>query len=304
MAKSKKTLLGATILFIDMESLRSLSPADFPPLLAEIPDKPETLSMRGALPDWTKFKILAVVGTRKYTSYGRDAVTKIIRELAGYPVIIVSGLALGIDSLAHQAALEAGLLTIAVPGSGISDRAIYPAQHLGLAKRILEKGGALLSEFEPDFRATIWSFPKRNRIMAGMSHATLVIEAEKRSGTLITSRLATEYNRDVLTVPGPIFSSTSEGPHMLIRLGATPVASGRDVLEALHIDTDETPKERTAPSDCSPEELAILELLSEPKPRDVLVMELGLPTMEVNMLLSLLEIRGLITEHLGKIHRI
>lgn len=286
-----------------MESLRSLSPADFPPLLAEIPDPPKTLSIRGALPRWEDYKILAVVGTRKYTSYGRDAVTRIIRELAGYPVIIVSGLALGIDSLAHQAALEAGLLTVAVPGSGISDRAIYPAQHLSLAKRILEKGGALLSEFEPDFRATLWSFPKRNRIMAGMSHATLVIEAEKKSGTLITSRLATEYNRDVLTIPGSIFSPTSEGPHMLIRLGATPVASGRDVLEALHVNVDELAEERTAPSDCSPEELAVLELLSEPKPRDILVMELGLPMMEVNMLLSLLEIKGLVSENLGKLRR-
>ncbi|HYF09987.1 MAG TPA: DNA-processing protein DprA [Candidatus Paceibacterota bacterium] len=285
-----------------MEEVRTLSPAEFPPLLAEIPDTPKTLYLRGALPDWNNYKILAVVGSRKYTDYGKEAVTKIIRELAGYPVMIVSGLALGIDSIAHQAALEAGLLTIAVPGSGLSDRAIYPAQHLGLAKRIVDSGGALLSEYAPDFHATLWSFPQRNRIMAGMSHATLVIEAEKKSGTLITSRLATEYNRDVLTVPGPIFSKTSEGPHMLIRLGATPVSSGADVLEALHIE-EAVADEKTPLSDCSPKELSILELLTEPLPRDTLIQKSALEAPELNMILSLLEIKGLVNERMGKIGR-
>jgi DNA processing protein len=287
-----------------MEGIRTLVPIEFPQLLSEIPDPPKTLYLRGTFPNEKEYKFLSVVGTRKHTDYGKEAVTKIIRELAGYPVVIVSGLALGIDSIAHQAALDAGLPTIAVPGSGISDKAIYPAQHLGLAKRILESGGALLSEYPPDFRATLWSFPRRNRIMAGMSHAVLVVEAQKKSGTLITSRLATDYNRDVLTIPGSIFSSTSEGPHMLIRLGATPVASGRDVLEALHIEADMEVSEKTSPSDCSPEELAVLALLTEPLPRDILVEELGRSAMEVNMLLSLLEIKGLVSESLGKIRRL
>ncbi|MCE9644065.1 DNA-processing protein DprA [Candidatus Parcubacteria bacterium] len=287
-----------------MEGIRTLVPIEFPQLLSEIPNPPKTLYLRGPFPDEKEYKFLSVVGTRKYTDYGKEAVEKIIRELAGYPVVIVSGLALGIDSIAHVAALDAGLLTVAVPGSGISDEVIYPARHLGLAKRILESGGALLSEYAPDFRATLWSFPRRNRIMAGMSHAVLVVEAEKRSGTLITSRLATDYNRDVLTIPGSIFSKTSEGPHMLIRLGATPVESGRDVLEALHIDADMEVSERTLLSDCAPEELAVLEILTEPLPRDVLAEELGRSTMEVNMLLSLLEIKGLVTERLGKIHRV
>lgn len=288
----------------DTKGIRKLLPSEFPSLLAEIPDPPKTLYLRGSLPDENRYKYLSVVGTRKYTSYGKDAITKIISELAGYPVAIVSGLALGIDSIAHRAALDAGLPTIAVPGSGIDDRVIYPAQHLELARRILREGGALLSEYAPDFRATLWSFPKRNRIMAGMCHATLVVEAEKKSGTLITSRLATDYNRDVLTIPGSIFSSTSEGPHMLIRLGATPVTSGRDVLEALHIEGADFPSEKATSSDCSPEELAILELLREPLPRDELVERLSLPAMEINMLLSLLEIKALVRERLGKIHRI
>ena len=287
-----------------MESIRVLTPAEFPPLLTEIPDPPKALYLRGVLPDFDKYKFLSVVGTRKYTSYGKDAVTKIIRELAGYPVVIISGLALGIDSIAHQCALESGLLTIAVPGSGLSDNVIYPAQHLELSRRILKAGGALLSEYKPDFRATMWSFPRRNRIMAGMSHATLVIEAERKSGTLITSRLATDYNRDVLTIPGSIFSKTSEGPHMLIRLGATPVTSGRDVLEALHIDTSDNQTESSNTSDCSPEELALLELLSEPLPRDLLMEKLEMPAMEINMIISLLEIKGLVVERMGKIHRI
>ena len=120
-------------------------------------------------------------------------------------------LLLGIDSIAHRSALDAGLKTIAVPGSGLDDDALYPREHLQLAREIVEKGGALVSEYEPDFKATTWSFPRRNRIMAGLSKAVLVVEAERPSGTLITARLALDYGRDVFAVPGSIFSETSRG---------------------------------------------------------------------------------------------
>ncbi len=156
--------------------------------------------------------------------------------MRGYNVTIISGLALGIDGLAHKAALKAGLKTLAVPGSGLDATVLYPRSHLQLAEEIVRNGGALLSEFKPQTQAATWTFPKRNRIMAGLSHAVLVIEAELKSGTLITSKLATEYNRDVLTMPGSIFSSTSEGPHMLIKLGATPVTASEDILRTLGIE--------------------------------------------------------------------
>jgi len=280
--------------------LKILTPREFPPLLKEITDPPKKLYHRGHLPDWNQ-KFLSVVGSRKYTGYGKEVCEFLIEGLTGNPITIVSGLALGIDGIAHRSALAAGLTTIAVPGSGLDEKVLYPSSHRTLAHSIIEAGGCLLSEFEPTFKATTWSFPQRNRIMAGMSHAVLVIEAEEKSGTLITSRLATEYNRDVLTVPGSIFSSQSAGPHMLIRLGATPVRNAKDILEALHLETKNnklTPKNY---SDCSPEEMKIIELLTEPREREDLINTLEMKTSEINALLSLMEIKGLIIESMGEI---
>src|SRR3989344_4788228 len=189
---------------LDDYPISELAKESWPKELLEIPQPPETLYIRGKLPA-PEFVRLCVVGSRKYTPYGREACEKLIGELRGHPVCIVSGLALGIDRIAHEAALKAGLPTIAVPGSGLDIEVIYPKSNLGLAKDILKHGGCLLSELPPKEKATTWTFPQRNRIMAGLSRAVLIIEAEQKSGTLITSRLATEYNRDVLTVPGSIF---------------------------------------------------------------------------------------------------
>lgn len=273
---------------------------DLPPLLSEIPDRPEKLSYRGTLPDWNAVKVLCVVGSRKYTGYGKEVCEQLIAGLSGYPIVIVSGLALGIDSIAHKAALAAGLKTIAVPGSGLDWKVLYPASHVPLAKKILERGGALISEFALDFKATPYSFPQRNRIMAGMSHAVLVIEAEQKSGTLITSRLASDYNRDVLTVPGSIFASSSRGPHMLLRLGATPITSSAELLDALGFKQEEKPAMRDY-SDCSTMEREVLGLLAEPLSRDELISRSGLSTSEVNTTLSVLEIKGFIKETLGEV---
>lgn len=284
-----------------MAVVTSLSPSDFPPLLSEIPDTPKQLFIRGKVPDWNK-KFLCVVGARRYTQYGKEACETLIRGLASYPIVIVSGLALGIDSIAHEAALGARLTTVAVPGSGLDSSVLYPATHRGLAEKIIANGGALLSEFEPNFKATPWSFPQRNRIMAGMSHAVLVIEAEKKSGTLITSRLATEYNRDVFTVPGSIFSPNTEGPHMLLRLGATPVTNSGELLEALGFKKTEEAQASRDYKDCTPEEQKILHLLQEPMARNVLIQKLKLPIHQANAILSVLEIKGLIRENFGEIH--
>ncbi len=282
--------------------IKLLDKKDFPPLLSEINDPPEKLYIEGKIPDWNQ-KFLAVVGSRKYTNYGREVCESLIEGLAGFPITIVSGLALGIDGIAHRSALKAGLATIAIPGSGLGEKVLYPSSHRTLAKSIVESGGCLISEFESDFGATVWSFPRRNRIMAGMSHAVLVIEAEEKSGTLITSKLATEYNRDVLTVPGSIFSSASKGPHMLIRLGATPIRSSEDILEVFGLKNDSAEKDNSKKySDCSPEEMKIIELLNSPQERDFLAESLNLKTSELSSLLSLLEIKGLIKESGGEIH--
>lgn len=276
-------------------SIRKLTAAEFPPLLAEIPQPPKTLYLEGALPS-PDLMLLAVVGSRQYTSYGKQVVDHLIAGLAGYPVGIVSGLALGIDGLAHEAALRTGLYTIAVPGSGLDPSVLYPASNRPLARKILESGGGLLSEFEPDFAPTKWSFTQRNRIMAGMSHATLVIEAAEKSGTLITARLASDYNRDLLVVPGSIFSRNSRGVHQFLKLGATPITDTHDILDALGIETTaDTPRpSTTAPSDLSTPERAIFEALAEPLDRDTLIRASGLPSHEANALLMQMEIKGLI----------
>lgn len=280
-------------------SIKTLSPAEFPALLREIPDAPEILYQKGILPD-ENHKFLCVVGSRRYSSYGKEACEKLLKGLSGYPIVIVSGLALGIDAIAHNAALDAGLKTIAVPGSGLDDSVLYPRTHRGLAKRIIERGGALLSEFEPKYRATPYGFPRRNRIMAGLSHAVLIVEAGPRSGTLITARLATDYNRDVLTIPHSIFSKNSEGAHMLIRLGATPVAESRHILEALGISEDV--KKKISLENLTSEESRVMGLIAEPCPRDELIQKLDIPVHKANVLLSIMELKGLITERLGEIH--
>jgi DNA processing protein len=283
-----------------------LTPDKFPKLLQEIPDPPKRLFVRGALPNDDQNKFLCVVGSRQYSQYGKVACEKIIAGLRGYPIVIVSGLALGIDSIAHYQALEAGLKTIAIPGSGLHESVLYPSTNHRLAQKIIERGGALLSEFEEKFRATPWSFPQRNRIMAGISHAVLVIEAEGRSGTLITARLATEYNRDVCAVPGSIFSKNSTGAHMLIRLGATPITSSHDLLQILSFDAagkNEQAKELEL-ENCSNTEKKILGLLRNPLARDELIRKLGIRAPEANVLLSVMEIKGLIIERMGEIHRV
>lgn len=285
-----------------MNKIRKLNFEEFPPQLLEIPQPPKTLYLTGILPPEETI-LLTVVGSRKYTSYGKMACEKIILGLAGYPIAIVSGLALGIDTIAHRAAMEAGLKTIAVPGSGLGERELYPASNLTLAKEIVARGGALLSEFPPDFRATQWSFPERNRIMAGLSRGVLIVEAGEKSGTLITARLALEYNRDVYAIPGSIFSDSASGGNTLIKRGATPVTSSADLLAALGFETTQENFAAQTKENANQEELLVLELLQEPLPRDAIIQALNRPTHEINMLLSVMELKGLIKEQLGCIYK-
>lgn len=282
--------------------IKILSRNEFPPALLEIPQPPEQLFVAGELPDPTEYYYLAVVGSRKYTSYGKEACERIIAGIAGYPIVIVSGLAMGIDGIAHRAALDAGLRTIAVPGSGLDQSVIYPRTHLGLAKEIIENGGAMLSEYEPDFRATPWSFPQRNRIMAGLSQGVLIIEAEEKSGTLITARMALDYNRNVFVVPGPIFSATSKGTNNLLRQGATPITCAKDLLEELgFVEQTFGTLDLTL---FTPEEQAILILLDEPLAREEILTSLNTPPAQTLSILTVLEIKGVIQERMGKIEKV
>lgn len=279
------------------DELKQLSPKQSPTLLREIPDAPKKLYVRGKLPS-EDLKWIAVVGSRAISQYGKQACEYLIEGLRGYPVVIVSGLAYGVDALAHQTALSVGLPCIGVPGSGLGWDVLYPRANMGLAKEIVKAGGALLSEFEPDFKATDYSFPQRNRVMAGMSHATLLIEAKERSGTLITARLATEYNRELLVVPGSIFSPQSKGTHQFLKLGATPVTEPSDILKALNIPMTDIvcPSSR---DDLHKDEKRVLEIIAAPCSRDALISQLKLQISEANILLSTMEIKGLIVEEMG-----
>ncbi len=291
--------------------IRELERTEWPKQLLEIPQLPERLWIRGSLPE-EGTKLLAVVGSRAMTRYGQEACEKLIAGLAGYPVSIVSGLALGVDACAHKAALAAGLHTIAIPGSGLDDSVIGPRTNLGLAKEIVAKGGALVSEHEPHHIAHPYDFPSRNRLMVGLADAVLVIEAGPKSGTLITARLASEYNRDLLCIPHRIGDPHAFGPHLFIRLGAALVIEPLHILEALKIPPRET-SARTAPTDLEDAELGIWSMLEEPKTRDeilrastLLSISAGRPASTGELLTALvaLELRGLIKEEFGAWHRL
>ncbi|MBI2097957.1 MAG: DNA-protecting protein DprA [Candidatus Vogelbacteria bacterium] len=285
-----------------MEKIIKLSPERFPPALKEINDPPEALYLEGTLPD-KNYTYLTVVGSRRYSRYGQEAAEKLISGLTDYPIAVVSGLAIGLDTIAHRAALAAGLSTIAVPGSGLDRAVLHPPSNRRLADQIIEAGGALLSELEPLAPAGVHTFPRRNRLMAGLAKAVLVVEAGAKSGTLITARLALDYNRDVLAIPGSIFAPTAFGTNQLIRQGATPITASEELLLALGFEPEISPagKRQTAPLTES-EERAVELLTVEPLPRDELIRRLSLAPADANSLLALLEIKGLIKESLGEIY--
>ncbi|MBI3888588.1 DNA-protecting protein DprA [Candidatus Nomurabacteria bacterium] len=281
-------------------NLKILEGKNIPAELLRIPQPPKKLYIAGKLPPEGTV-CLAVVGSRKATTYGRDVVKKLISGLKGYPIAIVSGLAVGIDALSHEAALGAGLFAVAFPGSGISEEAFFPPTSLKLAERIISSGGCILSEFEPDMKAAFYTFPMRNRLVAGLSKAALIIEAQEKSGTLITARMALDYNKEVLAVPGPISSEYSKGTNTLIRAGATPITCSDDILEALGFKIDKESKQQSLFEDARPEEKSVLKLLTEPMERDDLIREMKLSTGDANALLSVMEIKGLIKEEMGEI---
>jgi DNA processing protein len=210
------------------------SAAGFPPLLRAIHDPPRGLFLRGGGgEDVLSWPAAAVVGARACSSYGGQVARMLGRELAAAGVLVVSGLARGIDGEAHRGALEAGGVTVGVLGCGI-DR-IYPAAHAQLAEGMSERG-LVISEYEPGIEAAPWRFPARNRIIAGLCQATVIVEARERSGALITADFALEEGREVFVVPGEITSALSAGTNRLLKVGAAPLTDPRDVLEVLGVE--------------------------------------------------------------------
>ena len=264
---------------------------DYPRILREIPGPPPVLYFRGTLPAQDD-PTVAIVGTRRATAYGREATARIASDLAAAGVTIVSGLAKGIDGFAHRAALDAGGRTIAVLASGVD--VIYPPEHRQLAERI-EESGALVSDYPPGTKPDAPNFPARNRIISGLSLATVVVEAPSRSGALITVGFAADQGRDVYAVPGSILSSSSEGSNRLLRQGATPLTSAAELLEdlGLHPATSAEPEQTAFPM--TDEERSIYALVTaEPQHIDELAYSAGLTISAASALMMMLELKGLV----------
>ena len=264
--------------------------AAYPPLLRTIPDPPPVLWLRGDVdPELLSRPSVAIVGARACSSYGRTVARSLGRELAAAGLVVVSGMARGIDGEAHRGALDAGGITVAVLGCGV-DRD-YPAAHRDLAGRIVERG-LIVSEYEPGIEPAPWRFPARNRIIAGLCAATVVVEARERSGALITADFALEDGREVMVVPGEITSAVSAGSNALLRLGATPVTAAADVLEPYGIEPD---VERVpAPGGLAGDLLA--RLAAAAASIDELARGLGIAPGEVAAALIELELAGRVSE--------
>lgn len=265
----------------------------FPPLLRSIHDPPPGLFLRhGQAAELLTHPAVAVVGARSCSPYGAQVARMLGRELAASGLVVVSGLARGIDGEAHRGALDAGGATVAVLGCGI-DRD-YPAAHAELAAAILERG-LVVSEYPPGVEPAPWRFPARNRIIAGLTAATVVVEARERSGALITADLALEEGREVFAVPGEITSGLSHGTNALLRIGATPLTAVADVLESFDLEAQSPPE----PS-LSVEAAQVLSLVCDsPSSADQLARASGLAAGALSAALAELELAGLVAEGAG-----
>ncbi len=264
---------------------------DYPRRLRQIYNPPPVLYARGGLLPQDEWAV-AIVGTRRPTDYGREAARVLAEGLAREGITVVSGLALGIDGVAHRAALDAGGRTIAVLGSGF--RHLYPAQHRDLARRIVEQG-AVLSEYALDVRPEASNFPPRNRIISGLSLGVVVVEAGMKSGALITARFAAEQGREVFAVPGPIFHRPSEGTNYLIQEGAKAVTSVKDILDELDMTmVAEQQEARLTIPRSDIEEHILAQLEETPLHVDEIVRRTGVETAQVVSTLTLMELKGLV----------
>ncbi len=266
---------------------------NYPPLLKEIYNPPPLLYYRGTINN--QQENIAFVGSRKNTLYGKQVIEKIIPPLAQNNYCIVSGLAFGIDALAHQAALDANDRTVAVLATGLDKQSIYPSANRYLADKIIMSGGMLISEFPPGTPPLKHHFPQRNRIISGLSVAVVIIEAQQKSGALITARHALEQNREIFAVPGNILSSASDGTNNIIKQGAKPITAAEDIIETLDLAPINNYINTNTQQTVNKEEKILLSYLSsEPIHINELIRKSRFTAAEVNAIITLMEIKGLV----------
>jgi len=288
----------STLFYNFMEIFQiNLSDYDYLRDLPHIPDPPKKLFIRGKLPA-KRVKTVAIVGTRKPSAYGREIATKIASECAKNSIVVVSGLALGIDSIAHRAAIDSGGKTIAVLANGVDK--IYPRSHEDLGQKILQTNGAILSEYPNNTPARPWQFLARNRIVSGLADAVVIIEAASRSGTLSTANHALDQGKEIFAVPGNITSPLSAGCNQLIKNGANPLTSVEDLLDFLIPDRFE--KQTQLFKGDTREENVILEFLSKngTTSSDAIIKQTKLSASEFNQAITMLELKGLALNNGGE----
>lgn len=279
----------------NQENIRkiTLQEKKYPAILKEIHNPPKELYIKGKITNQDKVAV-AVVGTRKYTQYGKQVAFDIAGKLAKLGITIVSGLAKGIDTFAHQTALENNGRTIAVLGTSMDKASFYPSSNYALSEKIA-KNGAVISEYPEGTWGTKFTFPERNRIVSGLSLGVVVVEAPERSGALITATLAVEQNREVFAIPGPIYEKNSQGTNKLIQMGAKLVTNVDDILEELNLSHLITTKKKKKIKPENKEEEIIIPLLStQPTHIDEIIKKSKLPSSTVNSTLMILELKNAI----------
>lgn len=270
---------------------------EYPTLLKHIAHPPFVLYIRGSK-EILKNLCFGVVGTRALTDYGRRAAPSLTQDVVRGGFTIVSGLAAGIDTLAHKAALDAGGKTVAVLGCGVDDPTIFPPQNLKLAQKIIETGGAVISEYAPGTHGSKFTFPQRNRIISGLSKGVLVVEADVKSGALITAKCAVEQNRDLFCLPGSIYSRTSQGTNFMIQKGAKLVSTGADILEEYDIKISNVKREIRPENETEAKILALL--TTGPLTSDDIIRKTGLETSNIIVTLVSMEMNKKIRPLGGK----
>jgi len=273
-----------------MDEIKEISIKDknYPKLLKEISDPPKVLYFLGEIKE--NENRFAIVGTRLCSNYGKQVALEIAGDLAEAGLTIVSGLAPGIDTFSHLATVERKKRTIAVLGTGLDEKSIYPQSNLKLANKIIETGGCLISEYPSGTRGTQFTFPQRNRIISGLSLGVLVIEAKMKSGALITAEWARKQKRKVFAIPGSIYSSNSKGCHYLIKQGTKLIESANDILEELNL--VQTRKTEVVSGETEEENLILEALKEESSYIDKIIEKTNLPASRVIANLAILEIKG------------
>ncbi len=299
------------IKFIEKYKIRPLFITDknYPKRLLNCYDSPTLLYYKGEA-DLNASRIIAVIGTRHHTDYGKQVTEKLIKELSAQPVMVISGLAFGVDALAHRAALKNGLPTVGVMAHGLDQ--VYPCEHAGLAKEMLKQGGGLLTEFRSQTKPDKHNFPSRNRVVAGMCDATIVIETDSKGGSMITAELANGYNRDVFAVPGSIYDAKSAGCNNLIRSNKAQLLTGAgELLESMGWE-EKKPNGRGARLqkelfiELSTEEKIIVAILREKETShiDDINFKSGLSSGTVAAAILNLELQNVIVSLPGKLYRL